>query len=196
MERITKLGLAQQLLSELFPNPTNDKKVSERMAMLYIDQARDFICAREINSNRIVEKNIDGSWLSKFDAVVYEDDCDLYIDLKKRPIRVFTEQGVYRVWVKGQEDDLLTPLRAGASWLYSDDLEETYELEGDRLKIRGLSKGVKLVVQLLAQGEDISATEYYPIDSSFKMEIIEMAAQRLMKVKQIPQDKLNNNISE
>ena len=204
MQRLTKLGLAQLLITRLFPKPTNDKKLTEPQAMLLIAQSRDEYVKQYIYQNRLDDKTIHTEWLSTFKGLTPKKDesCgDLYLELPARSIAIFHDLSIYHVWRGGDESDLILPRRIGESWIAggSDFFSHhpSYTLEQDRLVFKNLEQeGCKISIRMLATAEDIGATDYFPIDGSAVSAIIDNAIQRYTITKQIPEDVLNDNISQ
>lgn len=199
---ITKLGLAQIVITRLFPKPTQDKKLTEPQAMLLVDHARDFLAKRELLQNRLEDKGIYGNWLSVFSGVAEEDEnCKVFLQLPARPISLFKDFAIYQVWAGNDDDNLIIATRAGEGWLASNFSgyagQATYYLEQDKLYFkRGVEKGDKINLRMLAMSEDIGAEDYYPFDGSMQGELIDLAVQRYAPTKGIPEDIINDNNSQ
>jgi hypothetical protein len=202
--RLTKLGYAQLLITRLFPNPTNDKKLTEPQAMLLVAQARDFLLKRTIYQNWQEEKSIHGEWLSVYKGLelIVDEKCgDIYLPLPARSIAIFDDVGIYQVWKGKSETDLILPKKAGQGWFmtdYSGTINlPTYYLEQDKLIFENLDpQGCKISLRMLATAEDIAPTDYFPIDGSLVGEMLDICVQRYGVTKGIPQDINNNNVSE
>jgi hypothetical protein len=202
--RLTKLGIAQLLISRLFPNPTNDKKLTEPQAMLLVAQARDFLLKRSVYQTWQDDKTIHGEWLSVYKGLelsVDEQCGDVYLNLPARTVSIFDDIGIYQVWKGKDESELILPIRAGQSWLMQEFSGTTnlptYYLEQDKLIFQNLDpKGCKISIRMIATAEDIAPNDYFPFDGSMLGELIDICVQRYGITKQIPQDINNNNVSE
>lgn len=203
MQRLTKLGIAQLLISRLFPKPTNDKKLTEPQAMLLVAQARDELAKRYIYQNRLDDKTIHTEWLSTFKNLTpYVNEYkEVVVDLPARTIALFHDLAIYHVFKGYDESELIMPTRVGESWIAKNDTwlhnQPSYKLEQDKLVLQNVEpKGCTITVRMLATAEDIDPTAYFPFDGSMLGELLDLATQRYLTTKQLPEDLLNNNVSE
>lgn len=202
----TKLELAQRLQSLLYPNTTSDAKLSVQEAMEAISEARDnyvkFATLQLKGETNIVMSN----WLSEFHniPVKYEPNRNRYYsDLPTGVISLPNDMGVYHVFFSNQEEELFIPVTPAMKSMYSHSLAKYlegdygYYLLEDRIwYIQKMPENCTVDMNLVSQSKDLGEYDYFPIDGSAVGDILRSAAELLGVQKQLPEDKLNNDISE
>lgn len=203
---ITKLGYAQQLISILYPNSTNDRKLREQEAGLAISQARDKLFKAEIIGNKLETNSIYGNWLSTFYNNKPYFDNNLHkwaIKLPARPISLPNDTGVYHVFPKGQEENMFIPVTTGFSAMHLKSLSKMlggnkgYYLDGNKIVfINSISEDADITIRMIAMGEDLDMDDYFPMDGSIEQDMLSLALNLYQMQKQINEDVLDNNLSE
>lgn len=203
---ITKRGLAEQLISILYPNPTEDVKLHSGEAELIISQARDEYVRNLVLSQKSETSVISGNLLSSFDGqpILYNDSrCEYYCYLPARVITLPNDLGLNRVLICGDEnkDVVITP--SGFNNMYANSAAKNLG------EISGYLKQNKFIFNdkidrdkytvsfdLLAMSQDIGSDDYFPIDDSALPQILARAIDILRIQKGIPEDTRNDNISQ
>lgn len=202
----TKKLYAQQLISNLYPSPTADKKLEEQEAMLVVSQARDAIVKKYLYQNYAEDRTPFGNWLSYVDGIeiLYDEDrCVWYSQLQVLPISFINNGGINTVWIGNNPDDTIKPVEASflqrTKGRYSG-LENSlgYYLEGDKLiyvqDMRNIKKDVRM--RLIADSSTLGVDDLFPIDGSVETEMMQLAIQFSSVQKQFPQDVISNGVSE
>lgn len=202
----TKLEIGQRILSTLYPTPTQDAKLTIQEAMKAASEARDEIVKFGILGLKAETNIILGNWLSEFTGVEVKYDEDkkrYYSDLPVGVIGLPNDQGVYHVYFDNCEEDIFIPVTPAMRSMYRGSLaqylEEDYGyylLENKIWYVQKMPVNCTVSMNLIAQSGDLGEYDYFPIDGSLVQTVIERALQLLSVQKQIPQDLLNNNISE
>jgi len=201
----TKKLYAQQLISNLYPSPTDDKKLEEQEAMLVVSQARDAIIKKYLYQNYAEDRRPFGNWLSldRGIEIQYDEErCVHFAQLNYKPISFLNDSGIQHVWIGKNEDDLLQPVRAGFNFLtkgrYNGLISKGFYLEGDKLIFVQPMNDIKkpISVRLVAESSSLGADDYFPIDGSVESEFMQLAIQFASTQKDINQDIINNEVSE
>lgn len=202
----TKLEIAQRLQSLLYPETTEDAKLTVQEAMKLVSEARDEYVRNTIFANKGETNMVNGNWLSTFDDVDVKYDevrCKWYTDLPAGVIALPEDMGVYQIWLCATPDDFLIPVSAGFMnmyrYSYAQMLEGKYAyfLIEDRLYyLNELDQNTKVGMNLIVQSADLGDMDYFPIDGSAIQPILQRAAELAVTQKNINQDVTNNGISE
>ena len=205
---MTKLFYAEQLQDLLYPKATSDAKMDEDVALAVISQARDEVIRLEVLKNKQETNIIPDSWLNEFtgdDAIEIKKDKygKYYTDLPVGVIAMIDNLGVYNVWIQGK-DDLLIPVPSSFKMMYKRQSalglegELGYYLSGKKrlIFIQDMPLDCKIECRLLAQSSDLDEYDEFPCDDAMIPTILSRAVQLYQIHKGIPEDKINNNISE
>lgn len=202
----TKRLYAQQLISNLYPTPTDDKKLEEQEAMLVVSQARDSIIKRYLYQAYQEERILFGNWLSTVNdlEIEYDEDrCLYYSHLRVKPISFISNGAIHSVWVGKNLDDTIKPVEANFLVRTKNRYDglgknKGYFLEGDRIYYVKDMSGVKknISMRLVADSSSLNPDELFPIDGSVETEMMQLAMQFASTQKGVPQDIINDNISQ
>ncbi len=200
----TKKLYAQQLISNLYPSPTDDKKLEEQEAMLVVSQARDAIIKKYLYSNYTEDRRPFGNWLSLDEGLEVQHDKSrgvYFIELNYKPISFIADSGIQHVWAGKNEDDFLQPVRAGFNWLtkgrFSGLITKGFYLEGGKLIfVQSMKDSAPISVRLIADSSSLGENDLFPIDGSVETEFMQLAIQFASTQKQFPQDTTSDNISQ
>lgn len=202
----TKLEIAQRLLSILYPDTTIDSKLTTQEAMKAVSEARDEYVRNAILRNKNETNTVYGNWLSTFDkqGVKYDDvRCKWYCELPVGVISLPEDMGVYQAWYCNYPEDFLVPVSTGFMnryrYSYAQLLEGKfgyYLAENRMYLLHDANEQTKLGMNLIAQSEDLGDYDFFPIDGASVQGVLERAVQLYQVQKQIPQDKLNDNVSQ
>jgi hypothetical protein len=200
----TKRGYAEQLIKMLYPNPTQDSKLTYGMAMAVVSQARDAIMKLSYYENlKMGDMMLNADWLSEYrDVPVTYDEkrCEGYLYMPVRVISMPHNIGVYQV--KSPSSDIaFYPVTPTHNTMYNTspvkDLQGrgSYYLLQNRIIFPTDTPPKEVDLLLLAVGEDIGEDEYFPIDTSKEQMIFEYCQKLLMQQRQIPEDTNNDSNS-
>lgn len=202
----TKLEMGQRLQSLLYPTTTTDVKLTLQEAMKAVSEARDEIIRLGILGLKQETNIVLGNWLSEFRDVEVKYDTDrkkYYSVLPCGVIALPNDQGVYHVYFNNNEEDMFIPVTPAMRSMYRGSLAQYLEgdygyylLENKIWYTQSMPDNCKVSMNLIAQSGDLGEYDYFPIDGSLVQSVLERASQLLGVQKQIPQDLINNNISE
>lgn len=207
---MTKYKLAEQVLRLLYPSGTSDAKPFMQEILLAVSQARDKVIRDDyFEKLALGEPSIPYQYVSVYDnnGLGYSVSYDsvrkkYYCQLPVRVIDLPKQRGFVEVRDTETEETLIptsqTEIRMYYSMLGSDlDGEIMYYPERDRVYIiNGGKEDMKISYLLVASGEDIDPLKDFMLPSNLEQQVVVLAAQLYSKQKEIPQDKVKNNISE
>lgn len=201
----TKRGYAEQLIKMMYPNATNEAKITLAEAALVLGQARDyFIKAGLFENMQLDGAYINADWLSVYEnvQVAYDEErCRGYLYLPTRVLSLPNNLGVYEVKPCGA-DRAYVPITPTYGTMFG--TSAVKELEGigsyyllqDRLIFPTQTPPKKVDLLLVSLSEDIGDDEYFPIPSTKEPLIYELAIKQLSLHRQAPEDTTINNQSE
>jgi len=203
---LTKKGYAEQLIDLLYPNVTEDAKLDEQVAQIAVSQARDAYVRNAVLANKFETNIIYGNWVSSFykQPIQYDKErCEYYTELPVRVIALPNNAGVQRVFFKGRVQDEIIPVPMGFKSMFKLQIEADlegewgYYLNANRIYyIQDMNSDHTVSIDLIASAEDLDEDAYFPVDTSATQEILSAALQLYQLQKGIPEDVLNNGISE
>lgn len=203
---ITKKKLAEQVLRLLKPSLTDDYKIDKREVMLALSQVRDnYIVNLFWQNYKLDNKTISGHLLSKIEQVVVQDDkCgEVYVPFNKRVIELHGERGIAEVILNdGTRQQVLYPmghghrhLSANSSISHLDKRSYIHE-DGKLILFNPNFVGGKLIIYAAIASDELTEDENFPIPAGIELDIIKSTVEMIMLNRDIPQDVVNNNISE
>jgi hypothetical protein len=202
---ITRRGLAEQLISVLYPNTTSDKKLHLQEAELAISQARDAYIRNLILQNKVETNIVNGNLLSSYDnvSIAYnEARCEYYCYLPVRVISLPNDLGLYRVMLCGDNKKDIVITSSGFNSMYKNSLAKNSggDLTGfiiqNKFVFNQPMDGQKVSFDLVAMSEDIGSNEYFPLGGEGQMEVLAMALEIYKIQKGIPEDIKSDGISD
>lgn len=202
----TKRKFAEQLRNILYPNPTPDAKLDLQVAMTAVSQSRDEYVRNMIFQNKMETNIVYGNWVSSYNDVQIKYDKsrkEYYSFLPVNVISLDSDRGVQRVFRDGHPEDEYLPLPRGFKSMFSGSIAKSLEgesgfyLAGNKIiYVQNEDVDCKMCIDVVAQSEDIGMYEEFPIDSSATLQILTRALDIYKLQKGIPEDAINNGISE
>jgi hypothetical protein len=202
----TKRKFAEQLRNILYPNPTPDAKLDLQVAMTAVSQSRDEYVRNMIFQNKMETNIVYGNWVSSYNDVQIKYDKsrkEYYSFLPVNVISLDSDRGVQRVFRDGHLEDEYLPLPRGFKSMFSGSIAKSLEgesgfyLAGNKIiYVQNEDVDCKMCIDVVAQSEDIGMYEEFPVDSSATLQILARALDIYKLQKGIPEDAINNGISE
>ena len=202
----TKRKFAEQLRNILYPNPTPDAKLDLQVAMTAVSQSRDEYVRNMIFQNKMETNIVYGNWVSSYNDVQIKYDKsrkEYYSFLPVNVISLDSDRGVQRVFRDGHPEDEYLPLPRGFKSMFSGSIAKSLEgesgfyLAGNKIiYVQNEDVDCKMCIDVVAQSEDIGMYEEFPVDSSATLQILTRALDIYKLQKGIPEDAINNSISE
>ena len=202
----TKRKFAEQLRNILYPNPTPDAKLDLQVAMTAVSQSRDEYVRNMIFQNKMETNIVYGNWVSSYNDVQIKYDKsrkEYYSFLPVNVISLDSDRGVQRVFRDGHPEDEYLPLPRGFKSMFSGSIAKSLEgesgfyLAGNKIiYVQNEDVDCKMCIDVVAQSEDIGMYEEFPVDSSATLQILTRALDIYKLKKGIPEDAINNSISE
>jgi len=202
----TKRKFAEQLRNILYPNPTPDAKLDLQVAMTAVSQSRDEYVRNMIFQNKMETNIVYGNWVSSYNDVQIKYDKsrkEYYSFLPVNVISLDSDRGVQRVFRDGYPEDEYLPLPRGFKSMFSGSIAKSLEgesgfyLAGNKIiYVQNEDVDCKMCIDVVAQSEDIGMYEEFPVDSSATLQILTRALDIYKLQKGIPEDAINNGISE
>jgi hypothetical protein len=202
----TKRKFAEQLRNILYPNPTPDAKLDLQVAMTAVSQSRDEYVRNMIFQNKMETNIVYGNWVSSYNDVQIKYDKsrkEYYSFLPVNVISLDGDRGVQRVFRDGYPEDEYLPLPRGFKSMFSGSIAKSLEgesgfyLAGNKIiYVQNEDVDCKMCIDVVAQSEDIGMYEEFPVDSSATLQILTRALDIYKLQKGIPEDAINNGISE
>ncbi len=202
----TKRKFAEQLRNILYPNPTPDAKLDLQVAMTAVSQSRDEYVRNMIFQNKMETNIVYGNWVSSYNDVQIKYDKsrkEYYSFLPVNVISLDSDRGVQRVFRDGHPEDEYLPLPRGFKSMFSGSIAKSLEgesgfyLAGNKIiYVQNEDVDCKMCIDVVAQSEDIGMYEEFPVDSSATLQILARALDIYKLQKGIPEDAINNGISE
>jgi hypothetical protein len=202
----TKRKFAEQLRNILYPNPTPDAKLDLQVAMTAVSQSRDEYVRNMIFQNKMETNIVYGNWVSSYNDVQIKYDKsrkEYYSFLPVNVISLDSDRGVQRVFRDGHPEDEYLPLPRGFKSMFSGSIAKSLEgesgfyLAGNKIiYVQNEDVDCKMCIDVVAQSEDIGMYEEFPVDSSATLQILTRALDIYKLQKGIPEDAINNGISE
>ena len=202
----TKRKFAEQLRNILYPNPTPDAKLDLQVAMTAVSQSSDEYVRNMIFQNKMETNIVYGNWVSSYNDVQIKYDKsrkEYYSFLPVNVISLDSDRGVQRVFRDGYPEDEYLPLPRGFKSMFSGSIAKSLEgesgfyLAGNKIiYVQNEDVDCKMCIDVVAQSEDIGMYEEFPVDSSATLQILTRALDIYKLQKGIPEDAINNGISE
>lgn len=202
----TKRKFAEQLRNILYPNPTPDAKLDLQVAMTAVSQSRDEYVRNMIFQNKMETNIVYGNWVSSYNDVQIKYDKsrkEYYSFLPVNVISLDSDRGVQRVFRDGHPEDEYLPLPRGFKSMFSGSIAKSLEgesgfyLAGNKIiYVQNEDVDCKMCIDVVAQSEDIGMYDEFPVDSSATLQILARALDIYKLQKGIPEDAINNGISE
>tara|TARA_R110000822_G_scaffold78394_3_gene187803 strand:+ start:15276 stop:15890 length:615 start_codon:yes stop_codon:yes gene_type:complete len=202
----TKRYYGDQLRGILYPNTTSDAKFDIQAAMNVVGQATAEYVKMSILRDKAFTRTVAGNWVVEYDDVEVKWDEKrkrFYTDLPVNIIALPKDQGVYLVHYQDTPQEAFKPLSIGFLSSRKNSVSQLLEgnygyiLSEDRLiYVQEMRTDCKLTVHLIPNHSELGEMDYFPIDDSCIGEIMRRAVELYMTQKSIPQDKMNNDISE
>lgn len=205
MAKRTKRYYGNQLQEILYPSATTDAKFDIQTAMAAVGQAASKYVKLAILQNKAFTRTVHGNWVAEYKGEVKWDEQykRYYTDLPVSVISLPKDQGVYLVHYVGSPEEAFIPTSVGFLSSRRNNLAQRlegkmgYVLIEDRLVyIQEMNTDCDLVMYLIPNHSDLDEDDYFPIDDSAISDILKMAVEIYGMQKGIPQDLLNNNVSE
>jgi hypothetical protein len=202
----TKRYYAEQLRDLMYPDVTHDAKFDLQVASAAVGQATAEYIRIAILQNKVETRIIPSNWIAEYNDVKVEFDSKRKRYYAKLPVGVITlpdDQGVYLVHYEGEPDKAFTPVTVGflAATRHSD-MEYLqgglghFLMEDKLVFIQTMKTDCNLTMYLVPNHSELGDFDYYPIDDSCVIPILSRAVEIYQIQKGIPEDKLNDGISQ
>jgi hypothetical protein len=177
-----------------------------QVAMAAVSQSRDEYVRNMIFQNKMETNIVYGNWVSSYNDVQIKYDKsrkEYYSFLPVNVISLDSDRGVQRVFRDGHPEDEYLPLPRGFKSMFSGSIAKSLEgesgfyLAGNKIiYVQNEDVDCKMCIDVVAQSEDIGMYEEFPVDSSATLQILTRALDIYKLQKGIPEDAINNGISE
>ena len=204
---ITKYALAELALRRLSGGDiSKDSEINIREMMLAVSQARDFVVRQELwQLLAMGEVDIAGEYITTYeDVAIHKDDKKnlYYSDIPANYINLPKDMGVYQISLMQDQFNSFVPTSSTFFSMYrgllSQDLggRKGYFVEGKRVYYTNMASAddiEKALFKLVVSSSEVDEDDIFPIPADKEMEVINMAVQSYLQMKQIPNDQLNDN---
>lgn len=201
---------AQELLKVLYPNTTIDSKLSEQAALAAVGQACDEV--RKLHYLRSLSEGdvIPYGWITTFGKdfnteveIKQTGSHEFYCDLPASVIQVPNDRGIRRVWPSRCPERLVYPVTQGFKGMFATSKVKNlggrmgYFPRKNRIYfLQDMSKYESVDMDLFASAQSLDEDAIFPADDSIMNDIMGRAVEIWGTQKQVPEDQLNDGISQ
>jgi hypothetical protein len=186
-------------------DPSDDSQLDIREVGLAVQQVRNEIISAKIenaiNKGRLT---LDGAYLTVFNniPIQYDSNRDVfYSDIPFQYASLPHDMGVYRVALMQDRFNDFVRIPSGGAFMFNsmETFRETnhklYELKGSRIEYLDVTlKNKEVLIEGVALVEDFEEDNDIGIPADIQAMVVARSVELLSTQKQIPQDKVNDNV--
>ena len=203
---ITLKAIAEQVKRILEGgDPSDDSQLDIREVGLAVQQVRnEIISAKVENAINKGHLTLDGAYLTVFNNVPIQFDSNrdvFYSDIPFQYASLPHDMGVYRVALMQDRFNDFVRVPSGGAFMFNgmETFRETnhklYELKGSRIEYLDVTlENKEVLIEGVALVEDFEVDNDIGIPADIQAMVVARSVELLSTQKQIPQDKVNDNV--